>query len=82
MKNRKRKEIANEPQLINFDVKKVITIIDYRQERLQSLLVEILINLGIEKTKYNYLGYEPVTLSNKTAELLGFSLKNKKSTQN
>lgn len=81
MKNRKRKEIANEPQLINFDVKKVITIIDYRQERLQSLMVEILINLGIEKTKYSYLGYEPVTLSNKTAELLGFNPKNKKSTQ-
>ncbi len=81
LKNRKRKEISNEHQLINFDIKKVITIIDYRQERLQSLLVEILIKLGIEKTKYNYLGYEPVTLSNKTAELLGFNLKNKKSTQ-
>ncbi len=66
--------------LIDFGVKKVITIIDYRQERLQSLLVEILINLGIENTKYSYLGYEPVTLSNKTAELFGFNIKNKKAT--
>jgi len=68
--------------LIDFDkVKKVITIIDFRQERLQSLLLEILGDLGIEKTKYNYLGYEPVTLSQNTAELLGINLENKKSTQ-
>ncbi len=80
IKNREN-EKSNVHSLTDFEVKKVITIIDYRQERLQSLLVEILINLGIEKTKYSYLGYEPVTLSNKTAELFGFSLKNKKSTQ-
>ncbi len=76
------KETANNEQIINFDkIKKVITIIDYRQERLQSLLSEILSKLGIEKTEYNYLGYEPVTLSNKSAELLGLSIENKKSTQ-
>jgi arginyl-tRNA synthetase len=80
IKNRET-EKSNVHSLIDFEVNKVITIIDYRQERLQSLLVEILVNLGIEKTKYSYLGYEPVTLSNKTAELFGFSLKNKKSTQ-
>ena len=75
------KENMDIHHLTDTDVKKVITIIDSRQERLQSLLVEILNNLGIEKTKYKYLGYEPVTLSNKTAELYGFNLKNKKSTQ-
>jgi arginyl-tRNA synthetase len=81
IKNRNKEIVTNE-QIINFDkVKKVITIIDYRQERLQSLLLEILSKLGIEKTKYNYLGYEPVTLSQKTAELLGLNLENKKSTQ-
>ena len=78
----KEKEQSFSDILINFGkIKKVITIIDFRQERLQSLLVEILNRIGIKKTKYTYLGYETVTLSNKTAELLGFNLENKKSTQ-
>ncbi len=78
----KGKEPSFSNNLINFDqIKKVITIIDFRQERLQSLLLEILNRVGIEKSKYIYLGYEPVTLSNKTAELLGINLENKKSTQ-
>ncbi len=81
MKIRK-KEIDYEYHLIEFEkITKVITIIDFRQERLQSLLLEILDDLGVEKTKYNYLGYEPVTLSQNTAELLGLNLENKKSTQ-
>ena len=75
-------EIHYEHHLIDFDkVKKVITIIDFRQERLQSLLLDILADLGIERTNYNYLGYEPVSLSHNTAELLGMNLDNKKSTQ-
>jgi arginyl-tRNA synthetase len=79
---KRKKEMHYDYHLIDFDkVKKVITIIDFRQERLQSLLLEILGDLGIEKTKYNYLGYEPVTLSQNTAELLGINLENKKSTQ-
>jgi arginyl-tRNA synthetase len=78
----KGKEPSFSNNLINFDkIKKVITIIDFRQERLQSLLLEILNRIGIEKSKYIYLGYEPVTLSNNTAELLGINLENKKSTQ-
>jgi arginyl-tRNA synthetase len=76
----KNKEISNTHNFIDTNVKKVITIIDSRQERLQSLLVEILTSLGFEKTKYDYLGYEPVTMSNKTAEIYGFNTKNKKST--
>ena len=79
---KRKKEIHYDYHLIDFGkVKKVITIIDFRQERLQSLLLDILGDLGIEKTKYNYLGYEPVTLSQNTAELLGMNLENKKSTQ-
>ncbi len=60
---------------------KVITVIDFRQERLQNILLEILEKLGIEKSKYNYLGYEPVALSKNTAELLGVVTDNKKITQ-
>ena len=79
---REKEQSSSFNNLINFDkIKKVITIIDFRQERLQSLLLEILNKLGIENTKYRYLGYEPVTLSNKTAELLGVNRENKKSTQ-
>ena len=76
------KQISSNDNLIDFNkINKVITIIDFRQERLQTLLLEILDKLGVEKTKYNYLGYEPVTLSHKTAEILGMNLENKKSTQ-
>lgn len=79
---KRKKEINYDYHLIDFEkITKVITIIDFRQERLQSLLLEILDDLGVEKTKYNYLGYEPVTLSQNTAELLGLHLENKKSTQ-
>jgi arginyl-tRNA synthetase len=79
---KRKKEINYDYHLIDFEkITKVITIIDFRQERLQSLLLEILDDLGVEKTKYNYLGYEPVTLSQNTAELLGLNLENKKSTQ-
>ena len=49
--------------MIDFNrISKVITIIDSRQERLQNLLVEILGKLGMD-SKYRYLGYEPVILS-------------------
>jgi arginyl-tRNA synthetase len=58
--------------LIDFNyIKKVITIIDSRQERLQALLSEILIQLGIPVDKYEYLGYEPVLLSKGSLEMLG-----------
>ena len=76
----KDKQIDSCNQLIDFnDIKKVITIIDFRQERLQFLLLEILNKLGIDKTKYIYLGYEPVTLSNETAKLIGLKQESIKS---
>lgn len=79
--NKTKVQQSFDSKFIDFDkIKKVITIIDFRQERLQSLLLEILNNLNIKRSRYNYLGYEPVTLSNKTAaELLGLNLENKKS---
>ncbi|MER5175007.1 MAG: arginine--tRNA ligase [Candidatus Nitrosocosmicus sp.] len=82
VKKRKNQSSSRNNNLIDFNkIKKVVTIIDFRQERLQSLLLEILSELGIEKTKYDYLGYEPVTLSTNTAKLLGLNLDNKKSIQ-
>jgi len=78
--NLKDKQIVSYNQIIDFNkIKKVITIIDFRQERLQFLLLEILNKLGIDKTKYAYLGYEPVTISHETAQLIGLHLENMKS---
>lgn len=72
----------NNKQIIDFNnIKTAITIIDFRQERLQKILIEILENMGINKIKYKYLGYEPVTLSNKTAKMLGINTEDKKNTQ-
>ncbi len=59
-------------------ISKVITIIDSRQERLQNLLLEILEKLGMD-SKYRYLGYEPVTLSQSSLDILGISGKDKNS---
>ncbi len=64
---------------INFDkIVKVITIIDSRQERLQNLLVEILTKLGLQSSKYEYLGYEPVILSKNTLSMIGINLEKDK----
>lgn len=66
--------------LIDFNrISKVITIIDSRQERLQNLLVEILGKLGMDSSKYKYLGYEPVILSQSSLDSLGISVKDKNS---
>ncbi len=66
--------------IIDFSrISKVITIIDSRQERLQNLLVEILGKLGLDSSKYRYLGYEPVILSQSSLENLGIAGKDKNS---
>lgn len=62
-------------------VNQTITIIDFRQERLQRILIEILEKIGIDKKKYRYLGYEPVTLSKNTIDMLGIKPTDKKTTQ-
>jgi arginyl-tRNA synthetase len=59
-------------------ISKVITIIDSRQERLQNLMVEILGKLGMD-SKYKYLGYEPVILSQSSLDSLGISGEDKNS---
>jgi arginyl-tRNA synthetase len=80
IKNNTNKRQYSELKIIDFaNIEKVITIIDFRQERLQSLILEILSNFDVKRSEYNYLGYEPVTLSNKTAELLGLNIENKSS---
>lgn len=61
--------------IINFDkIRRVVTIIDSRQERLQNLIVEILVSLGIPSSKYEYLGYEPVVLSKNTMAQFGIEI--------
>ncbi len=65
--------------MIDFNrISKVITIIDSRQERLQNLMVEILGKLGMD-SKYKYLGYEPVILSQSSLASLGISGEDKNS---
>lgn len=68
--------------IIDFsNVKEAITIIDFRQERLQNILIEILESIGINKCVYKYLGYEPVSLSYNTAKMIGIDTENKRNTQ-
>ncbi|MDN5845120.1 MAG: arginine--tRNA ligase [Candidatus Nitrosocosmicus sp.] len=65
--------------MIDFSrISKVITIIDSRQERLQNLMVEILGKLRMD-SKYKYLGYEPVILSQSSLDSLGISGEDKNS---
>jgi arginyl-tRNA synthetase len=65
--------------MIDFNrISKVITIIDSRQARLQNLMVEILGKLGMD-SKYKYLGYEPVILSQSSLASLGISGEDKNS---
>lgn len=67
-----REGIEKNEKIIDFDkIVKVVTVIDFRQDRLQHLLFEILGKLGINESKYNYLGYEPVILSKNSSEMLG-----------
>ncbi len=71
-------DFGNEPMIDFNRISKVVTIIDLRQERLQNLLVEILGKLGMD-SKYKYLGYEPVILSQSSLDSLGISGEDKKS---
>jgi arginyl-tRNA synthetase len=58
---------------------RAITIIDSRQSRLQSIISGILLQLQQVENRYQHLGYEPVTLSSKTADLLGIEVGDKHS---
>ncbi|MGC1927734.1 MAG: arginine--tRNA ligase [Candidatus Nitrosopolaris sp.] len=50
---------------------RAITLIDSRQSRLQSIISGILSQFQQIENRYHHLAYEPVTLSSKTADLLG-----------
>ncbi|VFJ15449.1 arginine--tRNA ligase [Candidatus Nitrosocosmicus franklandus] len=67
---------------INFNnISRVITVIDSRQERLQTLMIEILAKIGTSSSKYEYLGYEPVILSGNTMAMLGIETIDNKAVQ-
>ena len=60
---------------------RAITIIDSRQSRLQTIISGILSQFQIVQNRYRHLAYEPVTLSSKTAELLGVDIGDRHSMQ-
>jgi arginyl-tRNA synthetase len=63
-------EQSSEPKQ-NFAAKRVITVIDSRQARLQNIITNLISNLASESKSYLHLGYESVTLSSDTAQMLG-----------
>lgn len=55
----------------NFSAKKVITVIDSRQSRLQKIVTDIMSKFTSNPNSYVHLAYESVTLSSDTAKQLG-----------
>lgn len=55
----------------NFSAKKVITVIDSRQSRLQKIVTDIMSKFTSNPDSYVHLAYESVTLSSDTAKQLG-----------
>ncbi len=55
----------------NFSAKKVITVIDSRQSRLQKIVTDIMSKFTSNPDSYVHLAYESVTLSSDTANQLG-----------
>lgn len=53
--------------------KLVITVIDSRQKRPQSVIKYALSRIGIDPSRYIHFSYEPVTLSSRSAKMLGMS---------
>ncbi|HET7149368.1 MAG TPA: arginine--tRNA ligase [Candidatus Nitrosopolaris sp.] len=58
---------------------RAITIIDSRQSRLQSIISGTLSQFQLMENRYHHLAYEPVTISSKTADLLGINIGDKHS---
>lgn len=56
--------------------KKVITVIDSRQARLQRIISQVISTIGKDDNarEYRHLGYEAVTLSSDTAKTLGIDI--------
>ncbi len=57
----------------NFTGKKVITVIDSRQARLQKIITTLMSKFKSTEDAYVHLGYESVTLSADTAQTLGLN---------
>jgi arginyl-tRNA synthetase len=57
----------------NFTGKKVITVIDSRQARLQKIITTLMSKFKSAEDAYVHLGYESVTLSADTAKTLGLN---------
>ncbi|MEM2932115.1 MAG: arginine--tRNA ligase [Nitrososphaerota archaeon] len=53
--------------------KLVITVIDSRQKRPQSVIKYALSKIGIDPSRYIHFSYEPVTLSSRSAKMLGMA---------
>jgi arginyl-tRNA synthetase len=53
--------------------KLVITVIDSRQKRPQSVIKYALSKIGIDPARYVHFSYEPVTLSSRSARMLGMT---------
>ena len=67
---------SSEPKQ-NFFGKKVITVIDSRQTRLQNIITDLMSKFKSDENAYVHLGYESVTLSSDTANTLGIDTKGK-----
>ena len=63
---------SSEPKQ-NFTGKKVITVIDSRQARLQKIIAILMSKFKSTEDAYVHLGYESVTLSADTAQTLGLN---------
>lgn len=63
---------SSEPKQ-NFTGKKVITVIDSRQARLQKIITTLMSKFKSIEDAYVHLGYESVTLSADTAQTLGLN---------
>lgn len=61
----------------NFRSSMVVTVIDSRQARLQNIITELISKFDSSQKSYLHLGYESVTLSADTANVLGIDTKGK-----
>ena len=61
----------------HFRSDKVVTVIDSRQARLQNIITELITKFDSSQKSYLHLGYESVTLSADTANVLGIDTKGK-----
>lgn len=67
------KSVGSQPQRKFAGAEIIITLIDSRQSRLQTIISSTLSTVAeYDKGRYIHLSYEPVTLSSRTAKSIGF----------